>query len=343
MKSKLQTFLMFLSLALTVSCGKDYNALFQERITELNKEGKYILNQYNDSVGKEHYIVYIDVDKIVVDTLGDSLQVYPLNVMEHFQYRAKTDNNGKFVFEKEITPKSTLVSSAQVNLKNKEMVIDKNIFLSANVKFKDIKCVGKDCAYVNVKNPSGNNNNTYIFFFNKPRLLYVTYGNYHSTIFNGKSFDIVDKDPLVKRGEGLYDQKFEYKAKMSTKGEIIQKDDYITVAGEYKIPVSSYASGEMDSYYAKIAADLKPTYYWNCQNCYKVVKSESKPESGFCESNFFTGSMSTWTIHSWVRLCKAGSLHTYQCQDCGVQVKTNDVPQMGACRYGANHVWNQLQ
>ena len=86
-------------MVLTVSCGKDYNALFQERITELNKEGKYILNQYNDSVGKEHYIVYIDVDKIVVDTLGDSLQVYPLNVMEHFQYRAKTDNNGKFVFE----------------------------------------------------------------------------------------------------------------------------------------------------------------------------------------------------------------------------------------------------
>lgn len=158
-------------MVLTVSCGKDYNALFQERITELNKEGKYILNQYNDSVGKEHYIVYIDVDKIVVDTLGDSLQVYPLNVMEHFQYRAKTDNNGKFVFEKEITPKSTLVSSAQVDLKNKEMLIDKNIMLSANVKFKDIKCVGKDCAYVNVKNPSGNNNNTYIFFFNNTLLI----------------------------------------------------------------------------------------------------------------------------------------------------------------------------
>ena len=95
MKSKWLTILMFLSMVLTVSCGKDYNALFQERITELNKEGKYILNQYNDSVGKEHYIVYIDVDKIVVDTLGDSLQVYPLNVMEHFQYRAKTDNNGR--------------------------------------------------------------------------------------------------------------------------------------------------------------------------------------------------------------------------------------------------------
>ena len=53
MKSKWLIFLMFLSMVLTVSCGKDYNALFQERITELNKEGKYILNQYNDSVGKE--------------------------------------------------------------------------------------------------------------------------------------------------------------------------------------------------------------------------------------------------------------------------------------------------
>lgn len=44
MKSKLTIFLIFLSLMLTVSCGKDYNALFNERVAELNKEGKYILN-----------------------------------------------------------------------------------------------------------------------------------------------------------------------------------------------------------------------------------------------------------------------------------------------------------
>ena len=99
---------MFLSMVLTVSCGKDYNALFQERITELNKEGKYILNQYNDSVGKEHYIVYIDVDKIVVDTLGDSLQVYPLNVMEHFQYRAKQTITGNLYLKKKLRQKARL-------------------------------------------------------------------------------------------------------------------------------------------------------------------------------------------------------------------------------------------
>lgn len=60
MKNRLTIFLMFLSMILTMSCGKDYNALFQERVAQLNKEGKCILSQYNDYMGKEHYIVYMD-------------------------------------------------------------------------------------------------------------------------------------------------------------------------------------------------------------------------------------------------------------------------------------------
>lgn len=44
MKNKWLTFLMFLSMILTISCAKDYNVLFNERVAELNKEGKYILN-----------------------------------------------------------------------------------------------------------------------------------------------------------------------------------------------------------------------------------------------------------------------------------------------------------
>ena len=259
-----------------------------------------------------------------------------LFVAQELINKVKSKCCGIKVIEKDITPKSILVSSVQVDLKNKQLVIDKNIMLSANIKFEDIKCVGKDCAYVYVKNPSGDNYNTYIFFFGKPGLLYVTYGNYHSTIFNGKSFDIVDKDPLVKRGEGLYSLKFDYKAKMSTKGDIIEKDDYITVAGEYKVPVSAFATGEVDSYYAKIAADLHPTYYWQCQYCYRVLKSDSKPDAGKCYPNFFVGSR-------WVRLCKVGTAYIYQCQKCGIQLQTDEAPQMGACREGANHVWNQLQ
>lgn len=92
MKSKWLTFLMFLSLALTMSCGKDYNALFQERVAQLNKEGKCILSQYNDYMGKEHYIVYMDDNKIVLDTLGDSTKVYPLgNIKRCIHYDLNAD------------------------------------------------------------------------------------------------------------------------------------------------------------------------------------------------------------------------------------------------------------
>ena len=130
-----------------------------------------------------------------------------------------------------------------------------------------------------------------------------------------------------------------YDARMDVHGKITSKSNIVNVSG-VEIPVTAFGTPEIDSYYQKVIEELHPIYYWNCQNCYKVVKSESKPESGFCESNFISGH---WTVHSWVRLCKAGSLHTYQCQNCGIQLQTNDVPKMGACRYGANHVWNQLQ
>ena len=115
MKSKLTIFLMFLSLILTVSCGKDYNALFQERVAELTKEGKYILNQYNDSVGKEHYIVYVDVDKIVVDTLGDTLQVYPLGNVETYFYAPYLDfDSGKFIVKPVSYTHLTLPTTSRV-------------------------------------------------------------------------------------------------------------------------------------------------------------------------------------------------------------------------------------
>ena len=344
MKNKLTVFLMFLSMVLTVSCGKDYNALFQERIAELNKEGKYILNQYNDSVGKEHYIVYLDMDKIVVDTLGDSLQVFPLHKLSKFQYKARTDKSGKFVIDKEIDPKHLFDGTAQVDLKKKRIILENKAGSWGNktMLFKDLRCMGKDCVYSLTSDGSGTYD-MYIFFLGMPGLIYYTNSNQYSTKAERGGFEIIDPYPYIRIPSELIDYKFVYKAKMSSKGILMEKDDYITFANKYRIPVSAFAKGEIDTYFAKIAADLKPTYYWNCQNCYKVVKSESKPESGFCEANFFTGSTSTWTFHHWVRLCKAGSLHTYQCQDCGVQVKTNEVPQMGACSYGGNHVWNQLQ
>ena len=130
MKNKWLTFLMFLSMILTISCAKDYNVLFNERVAELNKEGKYILNQYNDSVGKEHYIVYIDADKIVVDTLGDSLQVYSLGKVETYQYFPNVDfNDGKFSMERYNSTDFTLKADTA---KKQIMVSDDTFYPTSN-------------------------------------------------------------------------------------------------------------------------------------------------------------------------------------------------------------------
>ena len=102
------------------------------------------------------------------------------------------------------------------------------------------------------------------------------------------------------------------------------------------MPVTAFGTPEIDSYYQKVIEELHPTYYWQCQYCYRVLKSDSKPDAGKCYPNFFVGSR-------WVRLCKVGTAYIYQCQKCGIQLQTDEAPQMGACREGANHVWNQLQ
>lgn len=342
MKNNRQAFVLFLlSMILMVSCGKDYNALFQERVAELNKEGKCILNQYNDSVGKEHYIVYMDVDKIIVDILGDSLQVYPLGKLKSYLYMPDVDfDNGKFSVKQYPSSDWTIkVDTAQKQLS----ITDGYVYEQAKtVKFSDLRCHGKDYVLI----PASKQ--TIVLFLNKKLETYACDPTMIQEIKSG--FCLVYqgqcRDYLSGMPGGLPDdlvfEPCSYEAQMDTHGKLIGKADNVNVAGS-DIPITAFGTPELDSYYQRIIADLHPTYYWNCQNCYKIVKSETKPESGFCEDNFFTGSTSTWTFHRWVRLCKAGTAYTYQCQKCGIQLQTNDVPQMGACREGANHVWSQLQ
>ena len=126
-----------------------------------------------------------------------------------------------------------------------------------------------------------------------------------------------------------------YDARMDIHGKITSKSNIVNVSG-VEIPVTAFGTPEIDSYYQKVIEELHPTYYWQCQYCYRVLKSDSKPDAGKCYPNFFVGSR-------WVRLCKVGTAYIYQCQKCGIQLQTDEAPQMGACREGANHVWNQLQ
>lgn len=116
MTRKLILFIMALCMTMMSSCKKDYNALFCEHMAELNKEGKYILCQKNDSA--DHYIVYMDVDKIMVDTLGDSPKEYPLGKLNVHEYKA-TIQEGKFCLKSFEAPYFTI----KIDTLKKEMTV----------------------------------------------------------------------------------------------------------------------------------------------------------------------------------------------------------------------------
>ena len=74
--------------------------IVKDRVEQYQKEGKYVLEQSNDSTGKEHYVVYIEDKQIVVDTLGDSLQVFPFGKMKYMKLRANVPNQScKFEYK----------------------------------------------------------------------------------------------------------------------------------------------------------------------------------------------------------------------------------------------------
>lgn len=70
----------------------------------------------------------------------------------------------------------------------------------------------------------------------------------------------------------------------------------------------------------------------------ELLKQKKKPKSSVCD--FFTKSY--WTFHSWIKIAVAGSSYVYQCQHCGVQIQTNDIPHTGNCPEGGQHVWGRL-
>lgn len=339
MARKFILFLMALCMTMMTSCKKDYNALFNEHIEELNKEGKYILCQKNDSAN--HYIIYIDADKIVVDTLGDSTKVYPLGKLKVHEYKAAIEE-GKFCLKstegsyytiKTDTAKKQLLTSAEA---------DEGWVSTTN--FSDIK-VHRD--YLSFGYDAFNKDTQNIYLFLNDKLEAYIFDPYDeieekedgiNLSFDREGTEFWNTIPAG-TPEDLYTEKWNFDAKLDFHGNIISKSEHVTVSGS-NIPTSAFGTSDITSYYQKIADEKNPYYYWNCQNCCKVVKAETQPKSGLCESNFFSGN---WTFHRWVRLCKAGSSHVYQCQYCGVQVHTSEAPGMGACSSGSNHVWNQLQ
>lgn len=137
--------LLFLGLVLLTfcSCGKNYPQMVKDKVEQYKKEGKIILNQSNDSTGKEHYIVYADVKSqtIGVDTLGEKAKEIKLG-KKTFKKLTLHANEGaglvaKFsVQEYDETKEYKLLKNGQLMAYNQPMDItvykDKYIIIGKN-------------------------------------------------------------------------------------------------------------------------------------------------------------------------------------------------------------------
>lgn len=251
MKNSLTIFLMFLSMILTVSCGKDYNALFQERVAQLNKEGKCILSQYNDYMGKEHYIVYMDDNKIVLDTLGDSTKVYPLgNIKRCFHYDLNADKNGKYRIEK--WEQNDLNWDITTDNANKQLVFNDHYYHEDGlaIPYSELKVHKRDYILIQTEE------NNIIFFLNKEL----------DVLISGSLSGICETENGLRLDRGgncqmLFDTgvipwyytdlRYYYSVFTDSHGNITGKSDSINALG-VKIPISELGTPKVNEYVQKI-------------------------------------------------------------------------------------------
>lgn len=338
MKKNLFYFLLFF---LFVSCGRNYPQMVNERMEKYQNEGKYILAHSNDSSGAEHYVVYLDNNNIVVDDLVDTLKVYPLGKLKSFDfglYNGNSAGNDSIDFGEN---DNSISCNVQADTATCTMVISPayDVWAEKIIAFKDIRCCSQYSAYID------DGKQTIIFFFDRPGEIYWSFNEMVSVEKNDAGFALHFH---AKANElGLYSlsecnlgfEKCSYTMQITDYSEIIKVDDNITIAGSHKIPISAFGTPQLLSYCSKIVSSLHPVYYWNCQNCGRVARSEIKPKDTVCD--FFTKN-AYWTFHRWVKLAAVGSC-IYQCQKCGVQIHTDGVPKTGTCPQDGQHVWGRLQ
>lgn len=328
------------------SCAKDYPRLVKEKVEQYKKEGKTILNQSNDSTGKEHYIVFADVQNqiIGVDTLGDGVREIHLGKKKKFE------------------PEMKVKKSEGMRVAFLELCLEDSIFLTKDgqllwygQKFK-ISDVYKDkylvCKKENMKN---------ILFLDQEEAYHVVCMYDEGKINTDGSIDL-------EVGTGIYtlineDENYEWpasdssdpyfidrnhtdvsvKVKILPNGKIIPSEDYADWCGVH-VPFKDFATWEtLESYVLKVAEKQKydNQLYWNCSNCGRIVKSETKPENTMCNAIGFLLNREQMKLHHWVNIGKAGP-YKYQCGKCGQRVEMDDYPAVANCPEGSGHVWQQL-
>ena len=131
---------------------------------------------------------------------------------------------------------------------------------------------------------------------------------------------------------------------MNPNGTIKSQEDHVrlNLCDEIKIPLGEFISMENILGYLQTEQRIHAEdeqIYWNCIKCGQVTLSTDEP-NGYCH-NIIT--LCYEDLHRYRQLCyysRKGIL--YQCQKCGAQVKTYEMPNPGRCADGSGHVWREM-
>ena len=126
------------------------------------------------------------------------------------------------------------------------------------VPIEKISCHNQNCAYV------VNDDYNFIFFLNKPGLFYKSYTGMSTISENPQGFELKYDTQVRYLGiKGLPNLTFAgcmYKAQIDFNGDVIKKDDNLSIEGIYSIPISVFGTGKNYSYDPSIARSVSSLY-----------------------------------------------------------------------------------
>lgn len=343
--------LFILTVLLTFcSCAKNYPQLVKDKAEQYKKEGKIILNQSNDSTGKEHYIVYADVPNqiIGVDTLGDGVREIHLGKKKEYRpdIKVKKNEGMKVAFYEWAESTISLTKDGKL-LRNKEKYNISNVYkdkylVCKKEDWKQILLLGQvDAYYVIDMNKEDKINTDGSIECEEGTGIYMLINedeNYAWPDYESYNDEKPDQYYIDRYHNGVV-----VKVKIFPNGEIVPSEDYADWCGIH-VPLKDFATWEsFEPYVLKMIEKQKydNQSYWNCMNCGRIVKSETEPENSMCNVRDFFSGRDYMKLHRWVNIGHAGT-NRYQCGKCGQRVETEDYPSVANCPEGSGHVWQEI-
>lgn len=251
---KLPILLLAAVLALC-SCSKSYQELVNEKVEQYKKDGKIILNKSDDPTGKEHYIVFADVEQqtIGVDTLGEEAQIIKLkDIKEQEIDLSNAQGSDTFSIYSNISePKASNIRVVDSTTFKEKVFDSENIMKAECYKDKYILMTKGDTEYVRHK----------ILFFKQPSMIF----NYNDNAI--EKTDDGDLNITIKSSEmfGMtkLDQEYVetiFHVTLNSDGFIKKQDDCVNLGG-IMIPTSAYGNAEdMEQYLNRIENDRELNY-----------------------------------------------------------------------------------